>query len=145
MKVMVSFQSTTKREMPYVDPERQREAVKVWQQAHPERIPSTTQTNRNGQRGFSRRLCVSLAKFLIAAFSEPAGVTRRDAHSSRCRHFSVSATAGGRRVGKRCEATAQSALGWYGIDPVLVSQRGETFGGYRSSGVLRLTIFSSVQ
>eukprot|EP00964_Phaeocystis_antarctica_P077944 scaffold48440_cov61-Phaeocystis_antarctica.AAC.2 len=43
--------------------------------------------------------------------------------------------------GKRCEATAQSALGWYRPS---VGVPG-TFGGYRSSGVLRLTIFSSVQ
>eukprot|EP00964_Phaeocystis_antarctica_P007410 scaffold4012_cov63-Phaeocystis_antarctica.AAC.5 len=42
---------------------------------------------------------------------------------------------------KRCEATAQSALGWYRPSVGVP----ETFGGYRSSGVLRLTIFSSVQ
>ena len=47
----------------------------------------------------------------------------------------------GQGQGQRCEATAQSALGWY-RPSVGVS---ETFGGYRSSGVLRLTIFSSVQ
>eukprot|EP00964_Phaeocystis_antarctica_P053102 scaffold31129_cov59-Phaeocystis_antarctica.AAC.2 len=41
--------------------------------------------------------------------------------------------------GKRCEATAQSALGWYRPSVGVP----ETFGGYRSSGVLRLTIFSS--
>ena len=45
------------------------------------------------------------------------------------------------RSGKRCEATAQSALGWYRPSVGVP----ETFGGYRSSGVLRLTIFSSVQ
>ena len=43
--------------------------------------------------------------------------------------------------GKKCEATAQSALGWYRPSVGVP----ETFGGYRSSGVLRLTIFSSVQ
>eukprot|EP00964_Phaeocystis_antarctica_P047557 scaffold27518_cov66-Phaeocystis_antarctica.AAC.2 len=42
--------------------------------------------------------------------------------------------------GKRCEATAQSALGWYRPSVGVP----ETFSGYRSSGVLRLTIFSSV-
>ena len=44
MKVMVFFQSTTKREMPYADPERQREAVKVWQQAHPEKLKAYRKT-----------------------------------------------------------------------------------------------------
>ena len=44
--------------------------------------------------------------------------------------------------GKKCEATAQSALGWYRPSVGVP----ETFGGYRSSGVLRrLTNFSSVQ
>ena len=36
--LVVIFQSTTKREMPYADPEKQREAVKRWQQAHPEKL-----------------------------------------------------------------------------------------------------------
>ena len=44
MKVMVFFQSTTKREMPYADPERQREAVKVWQQSHPEKLKAYRKT-----------------------------------------------------------------------------------------------------
>ena len=42
--VVVFFQSTTKREMPYADPERQREAVKVWQQAHPEKLKAYRKT-----------------------------------------------------------------------------------------------------
>ena len=41
---MVFFQSTTKREMPYADPEKQREAVKRWQQAHPEKLKAYRKT-----------------------------------------------------------------------------------------------------
>ena len=42
--LVVIFQSTTKREMPYADPEKQREAVKRWQQAHPEKLKAYRKT-----------------------------------------------------------------------------------------------------
>ena len=42
--LVVIFQSTTKREMPYADPEKQRDAVKRWQQAHPEKLKAYRKT-----------------------------------------------------------------------------------------------------
>ena len=64
--------------MPYADPERQREAVKVWQQAHPEKLKAYCAS------GMSLYSAPPLWLFCNVSISAPHCLMLRTAHRCFC-------------------------------------------------------------